>query len=175
MDPEGTVLKSLEEKYWIETKLSNQLNYWVRGKRTNPHGKLAIAEVRTTSVATLTEVISKSHSSIKRTERVSLAYQCSQVYIFLYAYPSALRLNNYTRYFCTNLCISTYLTDWCSQDAAIHFSTAKINYAVGSHVIPSFYQLQILLVLSLEGHCQGLLFPDYDSLSCCSCFLFNAP
>lgn len=79
MDPEGTVLKSLEEKYWIETKLSNQLNYWVRGKRTNPHGKLAIAEVRTTSVATLTEVISKSHSSIKRTERVSLAYQCSQV------------------------------------------------------------------------------------------------
>lgn len=111
MDPEGTVLKSLEEKYWIETKLSNQLNYWVRGKRTNPHGKLAIAEVRTTSVATLTEVISKSHSSIKRTERVSLAYQCSQVCIFLYAYPSALRLNNYTRYFCTNLCISTYLTD----------------------------------------------------------------
>lgn len=54
MDPEGTVLKSLEEKYWIEIKLSNQLNYWLRGKRTNSHGKLAIAGVRTTSVATLT-------------------------------------------------------------------------------------------------------------------------
>lgn len=55
MDPEGTVLKSLEEKFWIEIKLSNQLNYWERGKRTNPHGKLAIAGVRTTSGATLTE------------------------------------------------------------------------------------------------------------------------
>lgn len=51
MDPEETVLKSLDEKYWIEIKLSNQLNYWVKGKRTNPHGKLAIAGVRTTSVA----------------------------------------------------------------------------------------------------------------------------
>lgn len=55
MDSEGTVLKSLEEKYWIEIKLSNQLNYWVRGKRTNPHGKLAIGGVRTTTVVTLTE------------------------------------------------------------------------------------------------------------------------
>lgn len=55
MDPEKTVLKSLEEKYWIEIKLSNQLNYWVRGKRTNPHGKLAIAAARTTSMAMLTE------------------------------------------------------------------------------------------------------------------------
>lgn len=55
MDPEGTVLKSLEEKYCTEIKLSNQLKYWVRGKRTNPRGKLAIAGARTTSVATLTE------------------------------------------------------------------------------------------------------------------------
>lgn len=55
MDPERTVLKSLEEKYWTEIKLSSQLNYWVRGKRTNPHGKLAIAGARTTSVAMLTE------------------------------------------------------------------------------------------------------------------------
>lgn len=55
MDPEGTVLKSLEEKYWTEINLFKQPNYWVRGKRTNPRGKLAIAGARTTSVAVLTE------------------------------------------------------------------------------------------------------------------------
>lgn len=33
MDPEGTVLQSLEGKYWIEIKLCDQLKYWVRGQK----------------------------------------------------------------------------------------------------------------------------------------------
>lgn len=40
MDPERTVLQSLEEKYWIEIKLSDQLNYWVRVKKKKKKPKL---------------------------------------------------------------------------------------------------------------------------------------
>lgn len=63
MNPERTVLQSLEEKYWIEIKRSDQLNYWVRVKKkkknkqtkTKRHGNLDIAGVKPTSVAKLTE------------------------------------------------------------------------------------------------------------------------
>jgi len=83
------------------------------------------------------EVISESNKGIKRTGRVSLAYQCFQVYNFLQSHPSTCcKSGIITPGIFLHQPFYQSISDWCSQDAAIHFSTAKTNSAVGRASFP---------------------------------------
>lgn len=73
---------------------------------------------------------------------------------------------------CLHQSFYQYIYDWCSRDAAIHFSSAKINSAVGRAWFPRHSLLPPAPNHTnpvLEGRHKGLLFRGYnDSLSCCS-------